>query len=50
MSDPESSKSGGGLAEEFLARLRRGERPAMTEYQRRLPDLAEQIEDLFRPS
>jgi tetratricopeptide (TPR) repeat protein len=35
------------LAEEFLARHRRGERPALTEYQSRHPELAERIGDLF---
>ena len=35
------------LAEEFVARYRRGERPALSEYTTRHPDLAEQIEALF---
>ena len=35
------------LAEEFRARLRRGERPDVEEYARRHPDLAEQVRDLF---
>ncbi|WP_165073584.1 protein kinase domain-containing protein [Paludisphaera rhizosphaerae] len=35
------------MAEEFVARHRRGERPALTEYVDRHPDLAEQIRDLF---
>jgi WD40 repeat protein/serine/threonine protein kinase len=35
------------LAEEFVARYRRGERPAVTEYADRYPELAEQIRDLF---
>lgn len=35
------------LAEEFLTRHRRGERPAVTEYATRYPDLAERIRDLF---
>jgi serine/threonine protein kinase/WD40 repeat protein len=35
------------LAEEFLERFRRGERPAMTEYTARHPDLADQIRELF---
>ncbi len=35
------------LAEEFLERFRRGERPALTEYTERHPDLAEQIRELF---
>jgi serine/threonine protein kinase/Flp pilus assembly protein TadD len=37
----------GQLAEEFLERHRRGERPAVTEYAARHPDLAEQIRELF---
>jgi len=35
------------LAEEFLERHRRGERPALTEYTARYPELADQIRDLF---
>jgi serine/threonine protein kinase/WD40 repeat protein len=35
------------LAEEFVARYRRGERPAISEYCARLPDQAERIRDLF---
>jgi serine/threonine protein kinase/WD40 repeat protein/tetratricopeptide (TPR) repeat protein len=35
------------LAEEFLARYRRGERPALTEYTQAHPDLADEIRDLF---
>src|SRR5437588_10904902 len=35
------------LAEEFVARYRRGERPALTEYTERYPEHAEQIRDLF---
>ena len=35
------------LAEEFAARLRRGERPALTEYTDRFPELAEEIRELF---
>jgi WD40 repeat protein/serine/threonine protein kinase len=35
------------LAEEFVARYRRGERPALTEYTDRYPEHAEQIRDLF---
>jgi serine/threonine protein kinase/WD40 repeat protein len=35
------------LAEEFLARYRGGERPPLSEYVRRHPELAEQIRDLF---
>jgi tetratricopeptide (TPR) repeat protein len=37
----------GRLADEFLARYRRGERPALTEYAARHPDLAQQIRELF---
>jgi serine/threonine-protein kinase len=35
------------LAEEFAERYRRGERPALSEYTARYPELAEQIRDLF---
>jgi WD40 repeat protein/serine/threonine protein kinase/Flp pilus assembly protein TadD len=35
------------LAEEFLERFRRGERPALSEYTSRFPALAGQIRDLF---
>src|SRR5215472_15051919 len=35
------------LAEEFVARLRRGEHPSLTEYTSRYPHLAEQIRGLF---
>jgi serine/threonine protein kinase/WD40 repeat protein len=35
------------LAQEFLARFRRGERPALTEYVSRYPALAEDIRELF---
>jgi hypothetical protein len=35
------------LAEEFIERQRRGERPSLTEYTARYPDLAEEIRDLF---
>ena len=35
------------LAEEFLARLRRGERPALSEYIDRHPELADDIRELF---
>jgi WD40 repeat protein/serine/threonine protein kinase len=35
------------LAEEFMARCRRGERPAVSEYADKHPELAEQIRDLF---
>jgi serine/threonine protein kinase/WD40 repeat protein len=36
-----------GLADEFAGRLRRGEHPALSEYTRRYPELADQIRDLF---
>jgi WD40 repeat protein/serine/threonine protein kinase len=35
------------LAEEFAERYRRGERPSLTEYATRYPDLAGEIRDLF---
>src|SRR5262245_18727881 len=35
------------MAEEFVARHRRGERPAVSEYVARHPELAEAIRDLF---
>lgn len=35
------------MAEEFAERYRRGERPALSEYTARHPELAEQIRDLF---
>jgi serine/threonine protein kinase/Flp pilus assembly protein TadD len=35
------------LADDFLARCRRGERPALTEYTARHPELAGQIRELF---
>jgi serine/threonine protein kinase/WD40 repeat protein len=35
------------LAEEFVARYRKGERPSLTEYVNRYPELAEEIRDLF---
>jgi serine/threonine protein kinase/WD40 repeat protein/tetratricopeptide (TPR) repeat protein len=35
------------VAHEFAERYRRGERPALTEYTDRYPELAEQIRDLF---
>jgi WD40 repeat protein/serine/threonine protein kinase/regulator of sirC expression with transglutaminase-like and TPR domain len=35
------------LAEEFLERHRRGERPSLTEYTDRYPDLADEIRELF---
>jgi hypothetical protein len=35
------------LAEEFLDRKRRGERPTLDDYCRRFPALAQEIRDLF---
>ena len=35
------------LAEEFAERVRRGERPSLTEYTGRHPELAEEIRQLF---
>ena len=35
------------LAEEFVERHRRGERPSLSEYAGKYPDLAERIRDLF---
>ena len=35
------------LAEEFVERHRRGERPALSEYTDRLPDRADEIRELF---
>jgi serine/threonine protein kinase/WD40 repeat protein len=35
------------LAEEFVARLRAGQRPALTEYAEKHPELADQIRELF---
>ena len=35
------------LAEEFLRRQRRGERPTLEDYCRRHPELADEIRDLF---
>src|SRR5262249_1705845 len=37
----------GKVAEAFLARYRRGERPSLTEYTEKYPELAEQIRELF---
>src|SRR5262249_19522452 len=36
------------LADEFMERYRRGERPALSDYVRRRPELGEQIRKLFR--
>jgi serine/threonine protein kinase/WD40 repeat protein/tetratricopeptide (TPR) repeat protein len=35
------------LAEEFVARFRRGERPSLSEYTQKHPELAEEIRELF---
>src|SRR5438128_4877093 len=35
------------LAEEFVARFRRGERPSLSEYTARHPELADEIRELF---
>ena len=35
------------LADEFLARQRRGERPSLSEYVARYPELAKEIHELF---
>jgi hypothetical protein len=35
------------LADEFIARLRRGERPSLSEYTAQYPQYAEQIQELF---
>src|SRR5215468_3575478 len=35
------------LAEDFVARFRRGERPPLSDYTERYPEHAEQIRDLF---
>jgi hypothetical protein len=37
----------GQLAEEFIARYRRGERPALSEYTEKYPELAERIRNVF---
>jgi tetratricopeptide (TPR) repeat protein len=48
MSDSDSGADPlGPLADEFLERHRRGERPTLTEYAARHPELAEQIRELF---
>ncbi len=48
MSEPESkSDVVFGLAEEFLERHRRGERPSLKEYVDRHPELADQIREVF---
>jgi serine/threonine protein kinase len=48
MSDPSSEVNPlDQLAEEFVERYRRGERPALSEYVRRHPELADEIRELF---
>src|SRR5207302_8007176 len=48
MSTPESQSARVlGLAEEFLARYRRGERPALKEFTDRHPELADAIREVF---
>src|SRR5436190_10032011 len=36
------------LAEDFVARYRRGERPSVTEYARRYPELAGQLQEVLQ--
>jgi WD40 repeat protein/serine/threonine protein kinase len=45
-SDPDGVRLG-QLADEYLQRYRRGDRPALSEYTERHPDLAERIRQLF---
>jgi serine/threonine protein kinase/WD40 repeat protein len=48
MPDPSSDRNPvEALAEEFLERCRRGERPSLTEYTNKCPSLAGEIRDLF---
>jgi serine/threonine protein kinase len=48
MTEPQESRNPvEELAEEFLARYRRGERPALSEYTGRRPELAEEIREAF---
>lgn len=48
MNDPSSDLNQlGGLAEEFLDRRSRGERPTVTEYAEQYPELADQIRAFF---
>ena len=37
----------GELADEFLARYRRGERPSLTEYVQRFPEYSDEIREVF---
>jgi eukaryotic-like serine/threonine-protein kinase len=46
-SDPDKYARLDGLAAEFAARYRRGERPPLKEYVDRYPELADEIQDLF---
>ena len=46
-SDSDSEPRSTALAESFLERYRRGERPALAEYTARYPELAEEIRDVF---
>lgn len=48
MTDPDSGRDAlEELADEFAARHRRGERPTLTEYARKYPELADEILELF---
>jgi hypothetical protein len=48
MTDPSSERDPVEvLAEEFVERHRRGERPSLTEYADKYPDLADDIRELF---
>jgi len=48
MADPNSERNPlDALAEEFVERFRRGERPALSEYTRQYPELGGEIRDLF---
>jgi serine/threonine protein kinase/WD40 repeat protein len=48
MTNPQSQRNPlEEMAEEFLERYRRGERPALTEYTRKHPELSDKIRELF---
>jgi serine/threonine protein kinase/Tfp pilus assembly protein PilF len=47
MNPPDPSEAAAEFAEEFLARLRRGERPTVAEYLRKRPDLTDRLEDVL---
>jgi serine/threonine protein kinase/WD40 repeat protein len=48
MTDPQTQRNPvEEMAEEFLERYRRGERPAITEYTRKHPELSDKIRELF---